>query len=121
IRDESEVGKGSCFTVSLPYAAGAKRQEEEVKLGLLSTPPLEVKPSALRKNGKDVILLVEDNEDLRFYLKDNLKSCFNVLEAPDGASGFQLTLEARPDVVVSDIIMPGMSGMELCRKIRSEE
>lgn len=121
IRVESEVGKGSCFTVSLPYAAGAKRQEEEVKLGLLSTPPLEVKPSALRKNGKDVILLVEDNEDLRFYLKDNLKSCFNVLEAPDGASGFQLTLEARPDVVVSDIIMPGMSGMELCRKIRSEE
>jgi signal transduction histidine kinase/ligand-binding sensor domain-containing protein/AraC-like DNA-binding protein/ActR/RegA family two-component response regulator len=66
------------------------------------------------------VLLVEDNEDFRFYLKDNLSRFFTILEASNGKEGWQKSLSAHPDLVVSDISMPVMDGLELCRKIRSD-
>ncbi|WP_298711093.1 response regulator, partial [Chitinophaga sp.] len=68
---------------------------------------------------KPTILLVEDTEDFRFYLKENLQEYYNVLEASNGEAGWQAALSAQPDLVVSDINMPGMDGLALCRKIRS--
>ncbi len=66
------------------------------------------------------ILLVEDNEDFRFYLKDNLKEFFTILEAANGKEGWQKTLGSHPDLVVSDISMPEMDGIDLCRKIKAD-
>jgi YesN/AraC family two-component response regulator len=63
-------------------------------------------------------LLVEDNEDFLFYLKDNLREYFNIAEAVNGREGWQKTLSVHPDIVVSDINMPEMNGLELCKKIR---
>lgn len=117
IKVESAVGEGSCFTIALPFAKG---KSGEIP-GSIPAARTEISPSGLRKNGKSVILLVEDNEDLRFYLKDNLNAYFTVLEASNGVKGLQATIEAHPDIVVSDIVMPGINGMELCRKIRSNE
>jgi DNA-binding response OmpR family regulator len=67
------------------------------------------------------ILLVEDNEDFLFYLKDNLREYYNIAEAVNGREGWQKTLSVHPDIVVSDINMPEMSGMELCKKIRHDQ
>ncbi|WP_460432765.1 hybrid sensor histidine kinase/response regulator transcription factor [Arachidicoccus ginsenosidivorans] len=69
---------------------------------------------------KKTILLVEDHEDFRFYLKDNLGVQFNILQAADGQKGWDLCLSARPDLVVSDIMMEGMDGLQLCRKIKKD-
>src|SRR5690606_8522313 len=90
-------------------------------------PPLPVVvPDTTRPPGKQLltdkekqtVLLVEDNDDFRFYLKENLSACYTIIEAADGRTGWQKTLSAHPDLVVSDINMPFMDGMELCRKIK---
>ena len=62
------------------------------------------------------MLLVEDDEDFRFYLKDNLAPLFTVLEAPNGREGWQKALSAQPDLVISDVNMPLMDGLELSKK-----
>jgi YesN/AraC family two-component response regulator len=76
--------------------------------------------SPAEKNKKPVLLLVEDNEDFRFYLKDNLREFFNIVEAADGKQGWQKTLAVHPHMVVSDISMPGMTGIDLCIKIKKD-
>lgn len=73
------------------------------------------------KSKKQIIVLVEDNEDFRFYLKDNLSAFYQVLEASNGKEGWQKILSVLPDLVVSDVTMPVMNGTELCRKIRSDK
>jgi len=127
---ESETNKGSSFTVLLPFKAvevtgeavpvvedvfddNETVAEEEVIL----PGKVEEQPA---KNKKPVILLVEDNEDFRFYLKDNLREFFTVVEAADGREGWQKALSVHPDMVVSDISMPGMTGIDLCRKIKKD-
>ena len=66
------------------------------------------------------VLLVEDNEDIRFYLKDNLKGLYKVEEATNGKEGWEKVKQLYPDLVVSDIMMPLMDGVQLGRKIKTE-
>jgi YesN/AraC family two-component response regulator len=73
------------------------------------------------KSGKKkTILIVEDNEDLRFYLKDNLKGHYNIEEATNGREGWEKAKLLNPDLIVSDIMMPLMDGIELAKKIKTE-
>jgi signal transduction histidine kinase/ligand-binding sensor domain-containing protein/AraC-like DNA-binding protein len=118
----SEPGKGSCFTVMLPVKeapaiqpAIAMVEEMAVEAHLH---PAETETA--HSNKKATILLVEDNEDFRFYLKDNLREHFNIIEAGNGKEGWQKALGHHPDLVVSDISMPEMTGTELCRKIKKD-
>jgi len=69
---------------------------------------------------KQTVLLVEDNDDFRFYLKDNLKETFYIIEAANGKEGWQKALSLHPDIMVSDISMPEMNGKDLCRKIKND-
>jgi len=68
---------------------------------------------------KKTILLVEDNTDFRFYLKDNLKKQYNILEAENGEKGWEIVEKLLPALVVSDIMMPKTDGFELCSRIKS--
>ena len=133
IRVKSEEGRGSCFTVLLPVAVvgegagnaviwAGRSQETEVLLpdatgdeGAASGPRLRGGEERFK------VLLVEDDEDFRFYLKDNLAPMFTVLEAANGREGWQKALSAQPDLVVSDVNMPLMDGLELCKKIKGDE
>lgn len=65
--------------------------------------------------------MVPDNEDFRFYLKDNLKAFFKIEEASNGKEGWQKVLSFHPRLVVSDISMPYSSGIDLCKKIKSDK
>jgi DNA-binding response OmpR family regulator len=67
------------------------------------------------------ILLVEDNDDFRFYLKDNLKLHYKVFEASDGNEGWQQALAHHPQLIVSDISMPFMDGIALCQKLKADK
>lgn len=118
---ESIPDQGSCFTVRIPYDLSAYDAPEHIANDTpVPAAPLKVPEAASRKGKrKQTILLVEDTEDFRFYLKENLQEYYNVLEAADGEAGWQAALSAQPDLVVSDITMPGMDGLALCRKIRS--
>ena len=66
------------------------------------------------------MLIVDDNDDMRRYLRTLLADRFYVLEAPDGQSGLKLARESVPDIVVSDVMMPVMDGLQLCRCLKED-
>ncbi|MCU7550641.1 ATP-binding protein [Chitinophagaceae bacterium LB-8] len=68
-----------------------------------------------------VVLVVEDNADVRNYLKMNLIADYLVIEAQNGSEGFEKAIETIPDLVISDIMMPGLNGLELCQKLKTDE
>jgi signal transduction histidine kinase/ligand-binding sensor domain-containing protein/DNA-binding response OmpR family regulator len=122
---ESEPEKGSCFTVWIPAIESAEAD--------LVTPPIteniSINPDvhkgeriAFEKDSKKaMLLLVEDNDDFRFYLKDNLKAFYNITEARNGEEGLNLAFSFVPDLIVSDVMMPVMDGMELCKKVKTDK
>ncbi|MDR3696251.1 two-component regulator propeller domain-containing protein [Mucilaginibacter sp.] len=114
---ESEPGNGTCFTVQLPVDL------EYEKSALVPEQPAVVKQeeSSRMTSKKPVILLIEDNDDLRFYLKDNLKHNFNIVEAINGKDGWQKALALHPNLIVSDVSMPEMNGIDLCKKIKGDK
>ncbi len=66
------------------------------------------------------ILIVDDNADMRRYLRTLLSSRFYVLEAPDGQSGLKLARESVPDIIISDVMMPVMDGLQFCKHLKSD-
>jgi len=69
---------------------------------------------------KKSVLLIDDNDDIRFYLKDNLGQDYVVYQATRGAEGWDKAIEFLPDLIISDIMMPDMDGLTLCKKIKQE-
>jgi signal transduction histidine kinase/ligand-binding sensor domain-containing protein/DNA-binding response OmpR family regulator len=133
IKVESEANKGTSFIVTLPVkepnepAPPGETTEEIVLTG--NPVPLSLNGNEYNGNGqpaktngslKTTILLVEDNEDFRFYLKDNLSQNYEVIEAVNGKEGWAKVKDLLPDMVVSDIMMPVMNGIELSKKIKTD-
>ncbi|GGH06874.1 hybrid sensor histidine kinase/response regulator [Mucilaginibacter phyllosphaerae] len=67
------------------------------------------------------ILLVEDNTELRTFLKEILGGVYNIIEAKDGREGLALAQEHFPNMIISDVMMPGMNGIALCKRIKQDE
>jgi len=122
---ESEPEYGSCFIIHLPLPVGEHHEQDALqdsgkgKEAALTTGN-EDNTDPSKGTKKQTVLLVEDNDDFRFYLKDNLKSTFHILEASNGKEGWQKALAMHPDIMVSDISMPEMNGKDLCRKIKND-
>jgi DNA-binding response OmpR family regulator len=70
---------------------------------------------------KPLVLIVDDNSDLRKYLGDSLRDEFAIIEGKDGNEGYLLAVEKIPDLVVSDVMMPGMDGNQLTEKLKTDE
>lgn len=117
---KSEPDAGTCFQVLLPA------KKIYISNAHLATKPFsseDVYDIVLEENlkkDKKTILVVEDNEDLRFYLKENLKKLYHIEEAVNGKEGWEKVKSLNPDIVVSDIMMPVMDGIELAKIIKSE-
>jgi signal transduction histidine kinase/ligand-binding sensor domain-containing protein/AraC-like DNA-binding protein len=132
---ESKVNHGTCFTLLLPFKeleAGViennQLEKGESNNNFFRTRNIEEPKEMPKAKGlidkttqKRTVLLVEDSNDLRSYLKENFEQHFNVIEASDGRSGWQKTLSCHPDIIVSDISMPEMNGIDLCRKIKNDK
>ncbi|HRQ51862.1 MAG TPA: ATP-binding protein, partial [Agriterribacter sp.] len=123
---KSKAGEGTEFTVTLPVqsrsavAAGddVAGQTAIVMHAVQDTVKEESPHRSSRKKGS--ILVVDDNDDIRFYIKDNLRVNYTVYEAVNGHEGWTKAQEFQPDMVISDIMMPGMNGLELCHKIKND-
>jgi signal transduction histidine kinase/ligand-binding sensor domain-containing protein/DNA-binding response OmpR family regulator len=126
---ESEPDHGSCFMIKLPLGICDQPETERLvsddadieKQDIISPKEDKNVNKAEHANRKPMVLLVEDNDDFRFYLKDNLKDIFSIIEAPNGKDGWQKALSQHPDIIVSDISMPEMTGIELCKKLKSDK
>jgi DNA-binding response OmpR family regulator len=120
---KSEIGKGSCFTVVLPVIKSellvdmVEPFEEEIRLDSFSHSKTDEKPILYERPS---ILIAEDNDDLRFYLKDNLSSQYQIYEAANGEDALKMIMKIVPDLIISDIMMPVMDGMELCKRVKSD-
>jgi signal transduction histidine kinase/ligand-binding sensor domain-containing protein/DNA-binding response OmpR family regulator len=131
IEVESEPGQGSVFTIQLPLKPSESEIEhteaetaEPVETPDELLPTIIDQPSMAEENNltKPIsILLVEDNEDFRFYLKDNLRNTYQVLEAENGNEGWQKALANHPQLIVSDISMPEMDGISLVKKLKADK
>jgi DNA-binding response OmpR family regulator len=130
---ESEVGKGSIFFIHLPFTEIKDISPVPVPesiAGNAAEKPIEIivpseefidTVSSSDDLKKTTILLIEDNDDFRFYLKENLRVYYRVIEAANGLEGWQKALSAHPKLIVSDIGMPNMDGIELCKKIKADK
>ncbi len=68
---------------------------------------------------KPLLLVVEDNEDLRDYIVESFKGIYNTIEAKDGEEGIAIAIEHIPDVIITDIMMPKVDGLELCNTVKT--
>ena len=128
----SVEGKGSTFSINIPV-----RQE-----GAVSKQPIEkveqlAEPSAIQEipnqarhidelvqphqTDKPEVLIIDDNIDIRTYLRSVLSEKYNVSEASDGKVGLELARKIVPDIVLSDIMMPVMDGLEFCQQLKTDK
>lgn len=128
----SNPGKGSEFSVLLPLGKDHLSADEYIVTE--SSIERNVKTDAVvwkekysaglqspEEKGKLKILLIEDNEDLRNYIKDTLAEKYYVLEANNGKAGINTAFTMMPDLIVSDIMMPDLDGITLCSTIKNDE
>lgn len=134
VRVESEKGKGTCFRVVLPM-----KQEGEVKEVIEKNESLKnLQEGAVLDAGqetlhqwtentgveesadKEMVLVIDDNQDVRDYVKMLLQDKYVVVEAVNGLEGVKQAMKYVPDVVVCDVMMPVMDGIECCKRLKSE-
>ncbi|CAA9315277.1 MAG: DNA-binding response regulator, AraC family [uncultured Cytophagales bacterium] len=84
-------------------------------------PEKEGEPPQPAGEAEPLLLIVEDNEEVRRYLCESFAGQYQVLEAGHGLEGLRKAVEAVPDLVISDLMMPGMDGIELCRHLKADE
>lgn len=131
IQVSSERNKGTEIIIGIPYRqedyspaeqfspqteAGGTRLES-ISYGSESEIPVQNTPTTSTAN-KTRILIVDDNEELRTFLKDTLSPAYQVIEAVDGYTGLEQARKELPDLIISDVMMPGMSGTEFCRLVK---
>jgi len=125
-------GEGSEFIIQLPLGDYKIEKDEFAKLQ--TEKPLQVngfniteteeKSPGLDYSGTDnheIILIVEDNFDVRNYIRELLETDYKVIEASNGAEGVSKAKDEIPDLIISDVMMPEMDGFQFCNKIRNNE
>jgi signal transduction histidine kinase/DNA-binding response OmpR family regulator len=129
IRVESKLQHGTHFLISLPLGFSHLKESDYV---IVEDPASGRKdmasfegdegPSiyAAEKEDLPIVLTVEDSGDIRSHIRDSLVD-YNVLEAPDGELGLERAIEVLPDLVITDLRMPRMDGVELCKKLKTDE
>jgi len=115
---------GALFTVTLPLrepSGAAEQATADLRGAVEELSQLELPTELPQEVGRACVLVVEDNPEMRAYLAQTLTEHYNVATARDGLEGLRKARELRPDAIVTDLMMPGMSGDELVRALREED
>ena len=134
---ESDEKQGTVFTVDLPVHTCETILAEDSLMSSISAVPLSpaspgssnlnetlaVEEEELEKgydSSKPSVLVIDDNADIRLYVRGLLHTDYTVIEAADGSEGIRKAMKYVPDLIISDVMMPGIDGIECCRRLKSE-
>ena len=127
---ESDEKQGTVFTVDLPVRTCACETSslEESPVSSVSeasslNDALPIEEEELEKNydsSKPSVLVIDDNADIRSYVHGLLHTDYTAIEAADGSEGIRKAMKYVPDLIISDVMMPGIDGIECCRRLKSE-
>ncbi len=138
IKVESDLGKGTSFIIRLPVGKEHLKESEYilVKKEKLTKPVLAEELEVVTeeegyaegvyqgtKHDEELplVLIVEDHADIRTHIREHLEDCFRIMEAEDGVAGLDKAIENIPDLVITDLMMPKMDGIEMCKKLKTDE
>jgi DNA-binding response OmpR family regulator len=114
----SELNHGTTFTILLPYYPLSDNQKNRVDPYHEATKKIE--EEELLPANRPLLLLTEDNPDVLEFLQSSLQNDFSIITAENGKEGFEMAIKKVPDLIVSDVMMPLMDGVELCKRIKSD-
>jgi signal transduction histidine kinase/DNA-binding response OmpR family regulator/ligand-binding sensor domain-containing protein len=129
IEVESIPNEGTTFTVTIPITEGAYAESERITTSDSEIPNTNTKPETDDDNStnqeesssnKKTILIVEDNYELQSFLKELLILKYNIILAENGEEGYYYAKSNFPDLILSDIMMPKLDGIEMCKKLQSD-
>ncbi|UTN03583.1 ATP-binding protein [Flavobacterium bizetiae] len=140
INVESEVGQGTKFTVTFPLGKSFYKKSEIVdevfkieknkNQAAIEAAPIQPtedeienqydEETVVEKVKPYTVLIVEDNPELRNYLKEELSKSYKVIVAENGKKGYELAVQKLPDLIITDVIMPVMDGLQLCKNIKAD-
>ncbi len=116
----SIIGKGTVFTFRFDaentYPDALHKEETETK----TEEPTTAETTENQNDNRPVLLVVEDNDDIRDYIDNSLNSTYQILTAANGKEGYDLAVSKIPDIIVSDVMMPVMDGMEMLKLVKSD-
>ena len=125
-------GKGSTFTIHIPVRQKGEVTNQPIEKieQMVELPSAEEVPNQARhideliqphQTDKPEVLIIDDNIDIRTYLRSVLSEKYNVSEAADGKVGLELARKIVPDIVLSDIMMPVMDGLAFCQQLKTDK
>ena len=125
IQVESDERQGTMFTVELPVCSctsvadtlSLEVSEQDVPVEF-SEDEEEQEPGY--DSSRMSVLIIDDNADIRSYVHGLLNAEYSVIEAANGSEGIRKAMKYVPDLIISDVMMPGMDGIECCRRLKSE-
>jgi signal transduction histidine kinase/ligand-binding sensor domain-containing protein/DNA-binding response OmpR family regulator len=131
---ESTPNEKTTFTVQLPLGKDHLKKEEIIDEEIIEEISLQIPdpesrishheshiPHPTSKTQCPLLLIVEDNPDMRQFICDRLESEYRILEAENGEKGFKTAIDKIPDLVISDVMMPKMDGFEFCGKLKTDQ
>ena len=133
IKVNSKESHGTVFTITIPvkqsgmitHTTDRNNLINNLKEGAVIMAESNITPTYPVSNdkediSKESILIIDDNQEIREYIKSILSDKYSVMEASDGREGLKAAIESIPNVIICDVMMPVMDGMECCRKLKSE-
>lgn len=132
---ESKLGSGAMFKVELPLAQESEKSgslleqdgepisdvHSKARYVFEQSTSLKLETDRIEDDTRPKLVLIEDENDVRTYLEDNLGQDFQVFSADTGKGGWELLKSIKPDLLVTDLMLPELDGLTLCKMVRAEE
>ncbi|WP_146199132.1 hybrid sensor histidine kinase/response regulator transcription factor [Arcicella aurantiaca] len=128
IQVSSRLGEGTTFELALPFVATKMIENELEKTNSKTATIFEteftnksIQRKIIETDGQNIMLIIEDNADLRNYIGSFFESKYQLIMAVDGVEGLRKAIEYIPDIVICDLMMPNLDGLEFCEKLKNDE